>query len=175
MKQYKVKTRTFIEDPLDTYIIGIDPGTSNGVSVYSTIQREFVFCKTYKWWDLIFFLENLSSDYSIIIEDIIANKPTFKRGMIFGAIKSGNPKNIAMSVAIFDKFAQNIGGTKRDQEHIVEWLDLHKITTHQIVPKKNSKTKLKHDEFVQETGILTKLNEHTRDSVMLVLFYLSHL
>lgn len=187
MTEYKINTKIFTPLEQHTYLIGIDTGVKTGVSIYDTTVSKFDFCKCFEWWDLISFLDNtikpsqgMESIYfkdhyhfEIIIEDIIGNKPTFNKGMIWSAIAANNKARIAMGIGIFDKMAQDVGGNKRDEKHLIEYFERLNYKMHLYAPKKHSKTKMKHAEFVQETGITNRLNEHTRDASMLILHHLS--
>jgi len=181
MKCYKIQTgKTCTLLPHHHHLLGIDPGTHNGVSIYDTNEDKFVYSHTFKWWDLNTFLTSLikscsenSCTFEVIIEDIIGNKITFQRGMIFGAIKSGNPQNIAMAIGIFDKRAQDVGGNKRDEQHLLDWFEQESIIVHRVVPKRGSKTKLNAKQLKEEAGIISRTSPHTRDSIMLIQNYLT--
>jgi hypothetical protein len=170
---YKIETTSFIPDQNTGYFIGIDPGTNNGVAIYNTHIKRFIFAKTFCWWDTIAFFDTLNCSYEIIIEDIIANKITFKRNMIWGALSKKNTKSIALAIAIFDKFAQDIGGNKRDEQHLLDYFERKHIVTHRLVPKKNSKTKLSAKQLEHEFGITGRTSSHSRDAITLVLSYLN--
>jgi hypothetical protein len=172
---YKIQTKQFIEPSDDAYLISIDPGTNNGLAIYSQQTQQYVFAKCFDLLDLLDFLSQLKNPYMIIIEDIIGNKPTFHKGGLFRAIAIGNKQLIAREIGIFDKRAQDVGGNKRDQHHILQWLEKQHITIHKYIPRKKSKTKLKHAAFVKETNIHNHLNEHTRDAIMLLQLHLSTL
>jgi len=198
MNYYTITKKNY--KPLDTstYILGIDPGKHTGLSVYNiTLSKFECAIKTtstpqlYNFFSL-FFLQEKTLLSTIVIEDILANKPTFSRGFVFTAIKSKNPQNIAKSIGIFDKHAQDVGKNKRCEEICLEYFQELPFTVQitdsgkkreerktetdiyilKVPPKKNSDTKMNHDDFKEKTGITTQLNEHTRDASMLIWNYL---
>jgi len=171
MNTYTISKKEFLPKQNHAYIIGIDPGTKNGVAIYDSTDKIYIFAKTFEFWELFDFLSTLSEypiTYVIVIEDIIANKPTFQRGMLWSASASKRKDQLGQAIGIFDKLAQDVGGNKRDEHHILEWFHLRNIPVMKRAPKKNSKTKLAHDEFMELTHIKTRLNEHTRDAIMLI-------
>jgi hypothetical protein len=182
MKEYKVSTTQFTAESSSLHLVGIDTGITTGISIYSADTDRFVFCKCFDWWDLIEFLNekifgtngaSIQPWFHIVIEDVIANKPTFNKGMIWAAIVTNNKPRIAQSIGIFDKIAQDVGGNKRDERHLLELFERAGVCVHTYAPKKHSKTKMKRAEFTQETGITSRLNEHTRDATMLVRYHIS--
>lgn len=163
-------------EPNSQYIVGIDSGTENGICLYNYTKQEYTDLFTISFWELIELLNRFNRlDIVCIIEDIISNKPTFHKGMIFKAIASKNKIFIGQAVGTFDKIAQDVGGSKRDQKHLEEYLQQYSIPYILRVPKKNSKTKLDKEEFEKHTGISCRSNEHTRDACMLIHNYLKTL
>lgn len=176
MTTYTVQTtKKFLPTHDESYLLGIDPGTKNGFSIYNRRTNMFEYIRTVRWWDLIDILEDFHTichekhcSYEVIIEDIIGNKITFQRGMIFAAAKTNNMQEIAKAIGIFDKRAQDVGGNKRDEQHLLDWFEKNNITIHKVVPKKNSKTKLDADAIEKLTGITSRTSPHSRDSITLI-------
>lgn len=179
MVEYKISTKPYEMNSTDRYVIGIDPGTHMGFAIYNCELQRYVFCTTYTFWECASRLSELPNKiqeehirHKVVIEDIIGNKPTFQKGMILQAIKTQNIQRIMQSIGIFDKLAQDVGGNKRDETHLLELLETKNIDIIKYVPKKKSQTKITQKELTAQTGIISRTSQHVRDAIMLVERYI---
>jgi len=129
------------------YIIGIDPGTKTGLSVWDTSRKGFDKVASTTIISAMAFIRGFNiTDTKIRIED--ARKRTW-----FGH------KSLEV--------LQGAGSIKRDCQ-IWEEFCLHYGFEYELVAPKNNKTKLDAKLFARMTGWKEKTNEHSRDSAMLV-------
>lgn len=132
----------------DKFLVGIDPGTKTGLSIYNKTKGELTAVESGTLIEMYHLLESLdpSSILKVRIEDARKRK------------WFGNRSNAK---------AQGAGSIKRDSklwEEICEYLELPYEMVHPI----KGGTKLDADIFKKITGWQGQTNEHKRDSAMLI-------
>jgi hypothetical protein len=129
-------------------MIGIDPGTQTGLSVYDTNKQELIAVKSgtiiEMYYELLEWIE--SYDHKVRIEDARKRK-------WFGSNSKAK--------------MQGAGSIKRDCKIWEEICDHHEINYEMVHPIKGA-TKLDAKTFKKMTGWDKQTNEHKRDSAMLV-------
>jgi hypothetical protein len=155
----------------DNIYVGIDGGKNTGFAVWNKTRQRFETIMTLTFWECIEELESLN-DYckekkhtlTIIVEDVSANKTTFKRK---SAEKWAEGKGIELNERIMNKISRNVGSVMRETDLLMEWIERHKIKLVKSRPTKKSLTKLNPEVFKDWTKWEGETNQHERDSAML--------
>jgi len=100
-----------------------------------------------------------------VVEDVSANKTTFKRKKVE---KWAEGKGIELNERITNKISRNVGSVMRETDLLIEWIDRHKIKLIKSRPTKKSITKLSAEIFKNMTKEERETNMHERDAAMLV-------
>jgi hypothetical protein len=138
---------------METILIGIDPGINTGVAIWNRAERIIISAYTYSFWETITFLqENINRwRFTVIIEDVTQNKPTFAR-------KGASPFEM-------QRISQNVGSNKRDCQLLMEWLALKSIETICVKP---TTEKWNHEYCVKISRYEKRISQHARDAIRLI-------
>lgn len=143
-------------NPQYDYILGIDPGSSNGFICYDK-SANYRFPVTADFFKLLKIVDGFQFDKRLIlIENPNLNKPTFKRP---------NQNNFQML-----KIAQNVGMNKAYATLIIEYCKLNNIAYKEVRPVTKKWTQ---KEFQERTGIEKRTSQHVRDAAKLIYEYLN--
>jgi hypothetical protein len=129
-------------------IIGIDPGVTTGLAVWSSVERELIIATSGQRCQIESHIKHFAMNNSIFVRFEDARLRTW-----FG--QSGKEK------------LQGAGSIKRDSQLWEEWLIHHNIPFEKVAPK-NNRTKISATSFNKITQYPKKTNEHARDAAMLV-------
>lgn len=152
--------------------VGIDGGRQIGFAVWNRDRTRFEHITTYSFWECIDELKSLN-DYckgkghnlTIVIEDVSANKTTFKRK---GLKKWADGKGIELNERITNKISRNVGSVMRETDLLIEWIERNGIKLIKSRPTKKSLTKLSSETYKNTTKEERETNQHERDASMLV-------
>ena len=163
------------ESQLPKVYFGLDMGETTGVAVwFPTSSKLNSYSFTFIEFLIYFFNTILeqTNKYNVIvvIEDVAANSPVFKAQEVYNSTK-GEFKNKLGAVC---KLAERVGAVKEKTKTIISLCEQYHIRVIPKRPTKASMTKLKHEEFVKITGFANRLNEHQRDSVMILWNIIKH-
>lgn len=134
--------------------IGIDAGKNTGYAIWDSKGREF--------------LEVKSVPIHIAMKDVVERKNEY--GKVVVRVEDARKRTWfggKMSWEQERSKLQGVGSVKRDCSI---WDDFLKDLgcDYQMVPPKNSMTKLSQEQFTRLTGWNKRTNEHSRDAAMLV-------
>lgn len=136
--------------PKPDLYIGIDSGTTTGISGWKPAERKLVFVESmmiHRAMERVRFYKSIHY-VMVLVED--ARLATFGRGGHIDMLK-----------------AQGAGSIKRDAAIWQDFLTDMKIPFQMVRPAK-AFTKLDADKFKRTTGWMGKTNNHARDSAMIV-------
>jgi hypothetical protein len=142
--------------------IGIDPGETNGVAIYS---RE-IGLKLYQtsFWDLVDFITQQvgpAMRSNLYAFDIVIEAPQLNSFM-YGKRTAG--KEMAVQLTI----ARNVGMNQNDAKRIAQYLRRIGIEPREVAPT-NKSQKWSADYFEKLSGITTlKTHEHMRDAARMI-------
>lgn len=140
------------------YLIGIDPGTTTGCTVYSPSKKKILECEGLSVLDVMDLVKNYSQ------------RELTKQSNVLMRIEDARKKKWFGSKDEVAARAQGAGSVKRDTKIWIEFCKKHKIDYEMVDPSDNI-TKLTADKFKAFTGYKGSTNEHGRDSAMLVFGY----
>ncbi len=148
--------------------IGLDAGINTGFAVFDVASRLFTELHTYEFWEAIYRLQDYHRQFKeqkidlvVVVEDVVANKPTFKREL---------PDDIRDIEAYKDKISQGVGENKAHCKLLVKWCEDRGIPIRKIRPTKASFTKLDPGQFTALTQYSGRTSSHARDAAMLVYY-----
>lgn len=159
----------------DLIFVGIDAGKNTGFSVWNSTRKRFEIITTFTFWECIDELESLN-DYcnkkehklTVVIEDVSANKTTFKREKVKKWAKDKGVESNESVERIINKVSRNVGSVMRETDLLIEWIERKKIKLVKSRPTKQSMTKLNPEVFKDWTKWEGKTNSHERDASLLV-------
>ena len=156
----------------DSIFVGVDGGRQTGFAVWNKTRTRFEHITTFTFWECIEELESLNNyckkgghTLTVVVEDVSANKTTFKRK---GIEKWADDKGIELNERITNKISRNVGSVMRETDLLIEWIERKKIKLIKSRPTKKSFTKLKSDTFNNITKLQQETNQHERDACGLV-------
>ncbi len=135
------------------YVIGIDPGKSNGFAVWDTRKAAITHMDTLNFFDLLDELKTWQGKSVFIrVEDPRVNKPVFDKA-------AADTKRKMLRVA------QNVGMNKKDAENIIEYCKKIELKHEAVQPKEKKWTQ---EALTRRTGITKKVSQHVRDAIKLI-------
>jgi hypothetical protein len=157
---------------VDEIFVGIDGGQNTGFAVWNRTRTRFEHITTYSFWECIEELQSLKEfcekekhSLTVVVEDVSANKTTFKRKRLN---KWAEDKGIELNERITNKISRNVGSVMRETDLLIEWIERAGIKLIKSKPNKNSMTKLSADTYKNMTKEQRETNQHERDASMLV-------
>ncbi|SFB80419.1 hypothetical protein SAMN05660443_0231 [Marinospirillum celere] len=146
---------------MSSWVIGIDPdAVKSGIGIFK--DGELVELKMWSFAELLFQMESLESRQGtvVVLEDVEAIRPTFKRGKT--------------NQAAMQKISQNVGQVKQTARLIKEMAEYHGVKVVMQRPLTGWFKKAKEDAalFNKLTGWTGRSNADNRDGAMLALHYI---
>lgn len=131
-------------------IVGLDPGKSCGLAIYSLSQRQLIELKTVDFWGVFEELQaRQSSDYLRIVVEVPSSKHVWHKG--------------GSSTGSIQRTALNVGMVIREAELLAEGLRLQGYPVDTVPPR----GKVDSAKFKSITGWPGRTNAHTRDAGIL--------
>lgn len=135
------------------FIIGIDPGVNTGLSIWSTATKELLRVETVEIHQALFYIVSFVKEFGIVKGLVHIRFEDARQRKWFG--NSGREQ------------LQGAGSIKRDCKIWEDFLTDIKVSF-EMVPPKDTTTKLSSDTFKKITKWEGRTSEHSRDSAMLV-------
>lgn len=146
-------------------IIGVDPGESNGVAIYSADKGLRLY--TFKFWELIKFIDSqvipawkqhMKYAPKFIIENPVLNNFSYAR----------NTRGKSVQEQL--KIARNVGMNQGDAKRIIEYVTAHGMAMEDVKPTPNA-AKWTSDYFNRLTRQQMRCNQHERDAARIISRY----
>jgi hypothetical protein len=133
------------------YTIGVDPGSSTGVAVFSRTAESILSAQTLDFGRTIEFLEaNYPPDCcDVIVEDASLNRPTFR--------KSENRR-------IQDRMCRNAGFVQRESKLMIAEL---RRRGYRVLAVRPASEKWNQEKMERITGYKKRTSAHARDAIAL--------
>lgn len=148
--------------PREPVAVGIDPGETCGVAIYSDTLGLLPYQSTF--WDLIDWIrEDLvpATRLGLIVPEVVIESPQLNK---FQYAKRTDGKGIAVQLAV----ARSVGMNMSDAKRITQFLRRHDIIPFEFAPTPRSQ-KWGAEFFESLTGIKTaKTHEHLRDASRMI-------
>jgi hypothetical protein len=153
-------------------VVGIDPGASTGVAVYSRRLGRLTLVKTRDFWSAYDFIQALGAEVGVEGLEVVVEVPKVAGGFSLyhrfkeGAehVKEGGPRQ---------KVAASIGANAREGTLLIQRLRDEGYLAYAVTPPRRDK-KWDRDALGEETGWWEVTSEHGRDAAR-VAWQMGHL